>query len=103
MQALCVRPVISNSFLGFKSQYNGEKQNGLDAYVPKNTKIIIGETATSNAATGMSASNTIADIKDGNSFGKMQENSQYGGIMVWSINYDAVNNFNFADTVYPAL
>jgi len=69
----------------------------LTALVPYKTKIIIGEPATTVAGTGLSnPADVVTDLESGD----VLSHSQYGGIMVWAINYDADQGWSFADGVH---
>ena len=101
-------------FIQEYNQYGGAVFNGLKdtdvgfvcasfdpltKIIPPNTKIIVGEPANRDAASGLKARCLVEDIKSCS----IRTNSQYGGIMVWAINYDFIQNWSFAKTVYPSL
>lgn len=64
--------------------------------VPSESKIVIGEPACEAAGSGLS--NPADVVSDINSNG-VRQSPQYGGIMVWSINFDAGQNWVFAQGV----
>ncbi|MCJ8291045.1 MAG: hypothetical protein HRT58_14660 [Crocinitomicaceae bacterium] len=72
----------------------------LTEIVPFATKIVVGEPANEDAGSGLS--NPVEIVKDIASQDVL-ENSQYGGIMVWAINYDSDQNWTFAKGVEPVV
>ncbi len=75
----------------------------LTKLVPKNTKIIIGEPATMAAAPAGGLFNPEDVVKDIQQGEVVLNSSQYGGIMVWAINYDSEQNWSFADGVQSVI
>ncbi|MBQ4813851.1 hypothetical protein J8M20_20975 [Pseudoalteromonas luteoviolacea] len=65
-------------------------------FVPKDTKIVVGEPANKRAGSGLSDPKEITeDIKSGD----VLSNNQFGGVMVWALNYDAEQGWSFANGV----
>jgi len=75
----------------------------LTELVPIDTKIIVGEPATRSAATSGGLFNPEDVVKDIQQKEVVLKSSQYGGIMVWAINYDSEQNWSFADGVQPVI
>jgi chitinase len=64
----------------------------LKDFIPAETKIVIGEPATSSAGSGLSNPNDIrADLTSG----PVLQDERFGGLMTWDINYDSKNNWNW--------
>jgi chitinase len=88
---------LKDNDLGFISASFGP----LTQLVPKGTKIVIGEPANKDAGTGLS--NPLDIVKDINNGGVVLKNQQYGGIMVWAINYDYAQDWSFSRGVQPVI
>lgn len=69
--------------------------------VPAETKIVVGEPANSQAGTGLSNPEDI--VKDIEGGGVVLQSPQYGGIMVWAMNYDSEQNWSFTKGVQPVV
>ena len=72
----------------------------LTQLVPSNTKIIIGEPANTAAGSGLSdPTSVVRDIQSG----EVLQSPQYGGVMVWAVNYDYEQNWSFSLDVAPVV
>ena len=90
---------LQDTDIGFISASYGP----LTDLVPECTKIIVGEPATKEAAPAgglFFPKDIVMDIENG---GRVLKSSQYGGIMVWAINYDSEQNWSFAKGVQPVV
>ncbi|WP_298769339.1 glycosyl hydrolase family 18 protein [uncultured Shewanella sp.] len=73
----------------------------LTKIIPTDTKIVVGEPANTNAGTGLSnPADIVSDIQNG---GIVLNNPQYGGVMVWAMNYDSAQGWTFVNGVKPVI
>ncbi|NQZ06449.1 MAG: hypothetical protein HRT35_04735 [Algicola sp.] len=87
---------LQDTAVGFISASFGP----LTKIIPATTKIVVGEPANKSAGKGLSdPADVVSDINRGN----VLESPQYGGIMVWAINYDSTQGWSFADGIYTVV
>ncbi|GAA3919354.1 glycosyl hydrolase family 18 protein [Litoribacillus peritrichatus] len=87
---------LQDTDVGFISASYGP----LTKIVPARTKIVVGEPASGSAGSGLSdPSDVVKDIDSG----EVMQSPQYGGIMVWSINFDYEQDWSFSRTVHQVV
>lgn len=96
-----------NGFTQLNVEFISEAFNNLKRIIPENTKIIIGEPASINAAGSISVyhgpdgGDTVFQKID-SQYKKIERDPQFGGFMAWDINWDMKNSYLFIKNVLPS-